>query len=585
MRAVVALAVVAACGGPRPPAPTRDRAAAAAEVTAIADEIVRAWIANFPESAAMTGIDGAPDDGLEDNSLAALQAWHAQEDGWDRRLVAIDWEALWGREEWITFGFVRAFIDGSRATRICRYELWPVNQLSGWQARLPRLADVQRVGTAELRAKALARWRLIPHYIDNDTANARAGLTKGYSSPRANVDLVITQLDALLALAPEASPFWSPAARDPALAAEWRALITEQIQPAIRRQRDYLRDHYRAAARESFAVSANPDGVACYRASFQAYTTIDRDPRETFALGTRVVAENLRQAQALAGASLGVTDLPAIVARLKTDAGNRLDSREQTLESVRAAVARAREAMGRAFEVLPRAEVVVEPYPAFLEASASDSYEAPALDGSRPGRYQINLGSFADATRSDKEVTAFHETYPGHHLQIAIARENPHRHRIATLVGNGAFIEGWARYAEALAEELDLYSSDHARIQRRLWPARGMVADPGLHLFGWTPEQTAAYLREAGRFADSEIGPLVNRMANWPAQMTSYDTGALEIFRLRRKAEAALGARFDLRAFHRALLEHGAVTLPMLDRIIERWIVEQQRRVRSNAGP
>ncbi len=577
MRALAALAVATACGGPRPPAPPADPAAAAAEVDALADEMLAAWIATYPDSAAMTGLPGAPDDGLEDNSLAALAAWHDREDAWHRRLAAIDWDPLWGREAWITYGFARAFVDGSRVTRICRYELWPVNQLSGWQARFAQLADVQRVGTAELRAKALARWRLIPRYIDTDTANARTGLAQGYSSPRANVDLVIAQLDALLALEPAKSPFWGPAARDPELAAEWRVLIMDQIVPAIRRQRDYLRDHYRAAARRSLAVSANPDGGACYRASFQAYTTIDRDPRETFTIGSRVVAENLREAQALAGASLGVSELPAVVQRLKTDPGNRLDSREQTLEFVRAAVGRARDAMGRVFPVLPRAEIIVEPYPDFLEASASDSYEAAPLDGSRPARYRINLGSFAEATRSSHEVTAFHEAYPGHHLQIAIARENPYRHRIATLVGNSAFMEGWARYAEALAEELGLYSSDHAKIQRRLWPARGMVADPGLHLLGWTPERTATYLREAGRFPDSEIGPLVNRMAAWPAQLTAYDTGALEIFRLRRKAEAALGTRFDLPAFHRALLENGAVTLPMLDRIIERWIAEQQR--------
>jgi uncharacterized protein (DUF885 family) len=179
-------------------------------------------------------------------------------------------------------------------------------------------------------------------------------------------------------------------------------------------------------------------------------------------------------------------------------------------------------------------------------------------------------------TRSAAETTVFHETYPGHHLQIMIARETSKRHPIVQLIGNSAYVEGWARYAEALAEELGLYSSDLARIQRRLWPARGMVADPGLHLRGWTVEQTTTFLKAAGRFTDAEIDALIYRISAWPAQLTAYDTGGIEIKALRRKAEEALGARFDLRAFHQAVLENGAVTLPMLRTIIDRWIETQR---------
>jgi uncharacterized protein (DUF885 family) len=567
--------VLAACGGakpaPSPPAPTT-----AAAVTAIADEVVATFIAEYPNQAATTGLPGVPDDGFEDNSLSAVAAQRAREDGWAARLDAIDGDALWGTPEWITYGFVRAFVDGSRATRVCRFELWPVNHMFGWTFQLIQLGEAQRVGTAELREKALARWRLVPRYVDNEIGNAREGLRQGYSTPRGNVDLVIKQLDDLLALAPEQSPFWTPVSRDAALAPAWKTLLVDDIYPAMKRERDFLAGEYRARAREAFGVSANPDGAACYAASFASLTTIDRSPEDTFALGSRTVAANLAEATAMATTALGVSELPAIVARLRADANNRFQSRDEVLAVARAAVERAKAEMGKAFVVLPRADVIIEPYPAFLEPSASDSYDGAPLDGSRPAKYRINLGQSDQATRSSAEVTAFHETYPGHHLQIAIGRETPARHPITVLVGNSAFHEGWARYAEALAEEMGLYSSDYAKIGRRLWPARGMVADPGLHLKGWTPAQTIAYLKEAGRFTDQEVEALINRMAAWPAQLTAYDTGGLEFRALRTKAQAALGDRFDLREFHRIVLENGAVTFPMLHKMVDHWIASQQ---------
>jgi uncharacterized protein (DUF885 family) len=577
--ASVCLFLLAACGGaPAPSAPSSGGPSPAAEVTRIADEILKTWIDSFPQVATLAGLTGAPDDGLEDNSLAGVAAWRAHEDEWARRLEAIDGDALWGKPEWITYGFVREFVDSSRGARVCRSELWPVNHMSGWPFMLVQLAEAQRVGTPELRAKAVARWRLLPRYIDSEIANAREGLRLGYSSPRANVDLAVKQLDDLLALAVEKSPFWSPAARDRELVPAWTALLRDQLYPAMRRHRDFLRDEYRARAREALGVGANPDGAACYRALFRSYTTIDRSPEVTRRLGEGVVARNLTEARALAAKAFAVNDLPGIVKRLRSDPANRFRSREDQLESVRAAVARAKAAMPRAFAVLPRADVVVDPYPAFLEPTASDSYDAAPLDGSRPAKYRINLSHHAEDTRSAAEVTAFHETYPGHHLQITIARETRDRHLIVALVGNSAFAEGWARYAEALSEELGLYGSEHGKIQRRLWPARGMVADPAFHLFGWTAEQTAAYLKQAGRFTDAEIDSTIYRMAAWPAQLTAYDTGALEFVRLRRKAEEALGSGFDLREFHHAVLENGTVTLPMLQRIIDHWIETRRAR-------
>jgi uncharacterized protein (DUF885 family) len=226
--------------------------------------------------------------------------------------------------------------------------------------------------------------------------------------------------------------------------------------------------------------------------------------------------------------------------------------------------------MPGAFLALPSTEVRVEPYPDEVGLAQGDSYRAPS-EGRPYGVYRINLLNFAQVTPDAAEKTAFHETFPGHHLQLAFASTLRDVHPIVKLVKVPAFVEGWARYAEALAEELGLYSSDEARLDRRLWPARGMVVDPGLLLFGWTRERAEAYIADGG-WPSKAAGALVDRIAVRPAQLTAYDSGGLEFTALREEAERELGPRFDLKKFHRVVLEHGAVTLPMLREFVEDWI-------------
>jgi uncharacterized protein (DUF885 family) len=221
--------------------------------------------------------------------------------------------------------------------------------------------------------------------------------------------------------------------------------------------------------------------------------------------------------------------------------------------------------------------VQVEPYPDELGPEVSDSYWPPT-GAQKDGTYRIGLLRFAERTRSDEEVTAFHETYPGHHLQVGLALELPNAHLISRIAATGSFVEGWARYAEALAEELGLYTSDYARIQRRLWPARGMVLDPGFHVQGWSRARVVDFVLESGRFSEKEAEDLVDRIAVMPGQLTSYDSGGLEFFELRHDGERELGSRFDLRAFHAVVLGHGAVTLPMLRELVRDWIEHQKTR-------
>lgn len=546
----------------------------AARVVALADNYVAAYAETFPENAEFSGMTLERHDGLTDNSLAALKRWETREDGWSKELATIDSAALFGKPEWVVLGFLREAVESSRQLRVCRQELWPVNQMSGWPFMTTQLAAIQPVGSEHARREALARWGKLPRYLSNELDNLREGIKRGYSTPQANVRLFIEQLDQMLAKPVEQWPMYSPAERDesPQFKKAWAELLDGAIKPAAQRYNQFLKDEYLDKAREAIAIKANPNGEQCYQASFRSYTTLDRPAKETFELGRSEVERNLATALEIGKQDFQANDLPTLLERLKQDPANHFKSCDELLAYAKAAVARAEDHMSKWFARVPDARIVVEPYPDFLERTNSDSYWPAAQDGSRPAMYRITLYSYADTTRSNAEITAFHEAYPGHHLQIALAAERPAAHAITRLIGNSGFAEGWARYAEALSEEMGLYSSSYARANRRLWPARGMVVDPGIHMFGWTREQTIKFVAESGRFDDETARSLVDRVAMWPGQLTAYDTGALEFFALRKQAQQTLGSRFDIREFHSVLLENGTVTLPMLREQVTHWL-------------
>jgi uncharacterized protein (DUF885 family) len=221
--------------------------------------------------------------------------------------------------------------------------------------------------------------------------------------------------------------------------------------------------------------------------------------------------------------------------------------------------------------------MLVEPFPAFQRGTGGSSRYESSVDPAKPAYYRINSETWAEETRGSAEITAVHEGYPGHHMQIAIANALG-TSRFANLIGNSAFVEGWGRYAEMLAEEAGIYQTDYALMTRRLWPARGMVVDPGIHLMGWTREQAVSFMQESGRFTLADDEDAVDRIAVWPGQLTAYDSGGLEIMALRREAEAALGKRFDIREFHQRVLENGPVPLPRLRSNVQAWIAMEKSR-------
>jgi len=548
------------------------------QANAIADAYIQAYFRAFPEQATFYRIEGARHDALTDNTPAGRRSWQAIEDDLLRQLERIDPARLEGTSAWLTYGVLRAHLEASRATRICRDEEWDVDQVWGWQIALGELADAQPMDTVENRARAVTRWRQVARYIDNEIADLKTGLADGYSSPRHNVDLVIAQLDGLLAMAPEDTPFYGPArnVEDEAFRAAWQAIIAESINPAIQRYRDYLETGYRPDARQTISITAHPDGVDCYRALLQAYTTLPYAPEEMFEAGKEAVALREKRIGEIGDEIYASFDLAEIRRRLREEAGFGFDSRQAIVDYTTLAVQRARDAMSDWVGKMPAADVVIKPIPEYQEQSSTARYVAASDDGALPGTYFINLFQPDKQNRGEVESVAFHETYPGHHLQIALAQEQAEAHPVLRYLGNSGFIEGWARYSETLADEMGLYSSRLNTLSMLSGLPTGMVVDPGIHTMGWSRDEAIDYaLSKQVNMTPEEAASYVDRIVVWPGQMVTYGAGELEIIRLRRQAENALGEDFDIKTFHDRVLGNGSVTLGMLRENIEQWLTER----------
>lgn len=561
-------ACIAACAA-RPPAP----GSAAQTVNDIAQRYYDWILETAPELAYRNGVMPERHDAMRDNSLRALERSQAFEDELLAEISAVDGALLAGTPEWVTWVALRQKLASQIALRVCREELWSVNQMGGWHLVYPQIATRQPVATPEQREQALARWSAYPRYIEQEMDNLRLGVAAGYTAPKTVVRRVIGQVDGILGLAVEDSPFYSMARRanDAGFAAELRELVESGIYPALRAYRTYLEERYLPAARQELSATANPDGADCYEAKLRAYTTLDRTGVEVFELGQETVAGNRQRVVELGEASYGLRDFSAILEAVRDDPADGFSGPDELLEFSRDAVRRARAAMPRWVARMPAQAAAVVPFPEHEEGTGRSARYEPARDG-QPGRYRIPLYRAETKSRGNAEITAFHEVWPGHHLQVATAASGPERHPVTRLIWFSGPGEGWARYAESLAEEMGLYTTTSGPILRRAWPARGMVVDPGIHVLGWSREEAAAFIMESGRFSPEEADTMVDRIAILPGQLTAYDSGALEIFALRREAEARLGDEFDIREFHDRILEHGTIPLGDLRRHIETWL-------------
>jgi len=551
--------------------------AAIAEALAVADEYAHAYYQEFPEEAYEVGYPDLPNERLGDHSAAASEAWRQREDAWLARLQALNAADLEGTEAQVPYAFTRERLEALKAMRVCRIGLWNVSPTwTGWLSMLQSTFAVQPVGSPEARQDALARASDVSRYLDTEVENLKEGLRQGYTAAQSNVDAVVAQMDSLLKAPVEDSPFFAPASRDEdeAFGKALAALVKDEIRPAIARYRDFLENEYREGARAIVGVSANPQGEDCYQASIRFYTSLDRTPQEIHDMGLEQLASIQKEMSEIGARSFDTDDRKALIELARNDRRFTFDSREAALAYTQDAIDRAKAAAPDWFGFVPKAEVVIRPYPDYQERTGGGFYSAGAVDGSRPGTYEIGLHDPAKLSKVGLEATTFHETYPGHHLQVSIGLERSGVHPILRYFFFSGTGEGWALYTERLADEMGLYSSDAARLgmlSNEAVRAARLVVDTGMHALGWTRQQALDFLLENTAWAETEAAYEVDRYVAVPAQALSYLIGSLEIQRLRREAEERLGDRFDIKEFHDRVIEDGTVTLNMLSDKIEAW--------------
>jgi uncharacterized protein (DUF885 family) len=543
-------------------------------IEAVADDYLQEMLQRYPSTETYYSLPGATHDGMFDNSPDAKLAWEAKVDAWHAELTEVGAPKVVGSRDWVTYGVLYEELASSVASRICRSELWAASTATAWHTGLPSVFDLQPVGSPEARAAALQRLGKVAAYIDNEITNLRTGLDFGYSAPRPTVEKVPQEIRELLA---DDNPFLNVAVRDDdaEFTAAVQATYDEQIAPAIERFASYIESDYLPHAREQLAVAGNPDGEACYTALVRSFTSISPSPDLIHKTGLQQAALIRAEMQGILDEHYGGGALEAFLLRLNVDPEFTFSTSEEILESARASLLGIRELMPALFAVLPKADVIIKPYPAY-RSSGTGEYWSPSEDGTRPGIFYIPTAQPEKRSRTGQQSFLYHETLPGHHLQGAIALELGDRvHPIARYLWNSGYGEGWALYAERLMDELDQYTTPLDRIgmlSDQGTRAARLVIDTGLHTKGWTRQQAVDYMAAISAWPPIDIESEIDRYIAWPGQANAYMLGMLEIVKLRALAEEAFGEEFDIREFHARVLEKGSITLPMLEEVVVTWV-------------
>jgi uncharacterized protein (DUF885 family) len=550
-----------------------------AAIMNIADDYLTALNTKNPLAAYFLNFKSDRHDGIFDNSQAAISDWKIKEDGYLERLLFIDYISLKGTPEAILYAQLQEQLEASVGLRVCKKELWDIDFMGGGEGydKIIRLAQFQPVGTKTLRKEALVRWTNIGAYFIQDIANLEQGLEQGYSAPKAVVNRVITQIDNLLKTSVDKSPLYSPITRDddPEFRSAYIKVLKEHFIPAMRKYHQYLSDEYLPQAREELAIVTIPNGAKCYEAMFRGYTSLKWSAQKVHDIGVEAVRKNTEEVIKLGTEIYGLDDMGDILKRVNDDPKNRFETVEEMHAFFEAVLRRTVADSPDSFESMPKTQLDIKPYPDHLIGTGmSGSYEMGG-DG-RNAIFRYDPSTLKSTTKGKAEILSVHEGVPGHHMQIALVQDQPELHPVQRYFRNAAFIEGWARYAETLTEEMGDYETDFAKISRRAWPARGMVSDTGMHLLGWSEEDALKFNSESGQFIGPQGLDMIDRMASIPAQLTSYDSGALEIFALRQEAEDALGEKFDIKKFHTIILKNGIVPLWLLREQVEEWIADQR---------
>jgi len=557
-----------------------------ADLAKLGDEYWQGNLEAYPTWATSLG-DSRYDDRLTDISQGGIARERKRLEAILERANAIP-EAQLAPAERLTRTALITELENGLAGISCGFEQWVVDPLNGPQVDMMSLADYTIIDTPKDAANYVKRVRAWGPYLHDHVANLTIGLKHGKTASWDAVHKTIEQLERLSNTPDESLGVWKPAtAAHPAwkladrdkFSKDLRSAIAKSLRPGLARYQTFLTAQVLPAARppDKAGLSNLPGGIECYRSMIRVHTSLDLDPHALHQIGLEQVAKFRKDLAELGKRALGTSDIPAIQKRLRTSPEMHFKTAAEVESKARETLARAQAAVPKWFgKIQPKAPCEVKvmgmheaPY------STIAYYRQPSADGRRPGTYMINTYLPETRPRYEAEALAFHESVPGHHLQIAVAQELTGIPEFRKHTGVTAFVEGWGLYSERLADEMGLYSSDIDRLgmlSYDAWRACRLVVDTGMHAEGWSRQKAIDYMVENSILAENNVVNEVDRYLTWPAQALAYKMGQIEILRLRDEAKQKLGARFDIKAFHDAVLGNGAVSLPVLRQQIEAYI-------------
>jgi uncharacterized protein (DUF885 family) len=494
---------------------------------------------------------------------------------WTRTLAALDavpFDRL-SSEEKVNAQILRASIRAlANDVKFRTYEAPFNSDTFFWTQFTPR----QGFTTVDAYRAYLGRLRDVPRYFDEQIANMRAGLARGFTVPRVSVVGRDKTIEPYVQ-GDTTNPLYGPFAQMPstiaasdqsALGAEAATVIHDVVAPAYAKLLSMIRSEYLPRARTTLAAVAMPDGEAYYQAMIEKFTTLDLTAKEIHEIGLKEVARIEAEMQATKERANFKGTMAEFFQFLRTDSQFYAKTPRELLSYAAYVSKKADWKLAETIGFLPRRRHGIRPVPDAL---------APIYTGGRGGLEACLMNTYNLPARPLYTLAALtlHECTPGHSFQAALALEGPERPAFRRATSFSGYGEGWGLYTEWLGTIMGIYETpyeDFGRLTYEMWRACRLVIDTGIHQFGWSREQAMDYLRTRAALSEHEITTEVERYIAWPGQALAYKLGELQIRRHRREAEQKLGARFDQRSFHDAILAIGSVPLPVLEQRMTQFI-------------
>jgi len=555
-----------------------------AELTAIIDDHWQWTLRQYPERRLEYG-DRSGNDQWTDMSLDAFQRRYKDEGRFVQRLEQIEPATLSADAQVNRAMLLRQLRDNLTAYEDGLY-LIALDMRSGPQHR-HSMVDTLPMKSAQDHEDWLNRLRGLPEQLSQYQALLSEGISRDRTQAQIVMSRVPSQIANLITDQASESPFYRafatmPEEIDPdtksSLQSAAATVIDEQVNPALQALLTFLESDYLPAARPP-GIGTLPGGKQVYSRLAQHFTTTELTPDEIHEIGLREVARIRGEMEAVIDTVGFEGDISAFNEVLRTDPQFYYETPEALLEGYQAVSKRLDPGLVNLFGKLPRAPYGVRPIP---DGEAPDTttayYMRPAIDGSRPGWYYVNLYQPEVRPKFEMEVLSVHESVPGHHLQISLAQELTGLPEFRRNGGFTAFIEGWGLYSERLGYDMGLYKDPYSRYGQLvydMWRAVRLVVDTGIHYFGWSRQKAIDYFIANAAKSEADIINEIDRYIGWPGQALAYKIGQMKMLELRGEAEAALGEDFDIRTFHDHMLSAGALPLDILERRMDVWLAEQ----------